>query len=46
MKGCNQWTKDRECIYTKKLKKTKDLERIIDNRKPAHMGTLFLYSAI
>ena len=44
MKGCSQWGKDRQCIYTKEIHKDNRFRN--DNWKTAPTGTLSLYSAI
>ena len=44
IKGCSQWSRDKQCIYTKELKKTTDLETIMG--KLQIKGTLYFYSAI
>ena len=45
MKGCSQWRKDRQCIYSIELTITTDLEKdrwkmSYNHGETAHMGTL------
>ena len=42
MKGCRQWRRDRQCIYTTELTKTPDLERIMEKLPTRALCTFIL----